>query len=165
MTISQRASSIYKLIKPSGGSWSDAMAQAYEEIGKAAAEEEEAEAERQLESFSKAAADAYDGSSIFTDGNDLVSEIISQALDDMADKNAKYPATSIMNRIKEAGSMEEIRTMIFWESSNRRYNNKYRDSNGRVSSEWWNMVNRLIDALGVDTGDLDYYTKMESYFI
>lgn len=163
MTVSQRAHNI-RQINP-GMSWSEAMKQAYEDVARPVIEQEEEEAAAQLESLAATIADAYNRAAIFTHGNDLVSEIIAQALDNAVDSGVKYPAISVMNKIKQSGGVEKIREMVFWSSQDATYESRYRLGNGKISSEWWNNINLLMEALNVDASELDGYSVMANYFI
>lgn len=161
MTVSQRASQIYKLTKPSGGTWQQAMADAYEDIAREEMEREEQIASDELENLAQAISDAYNRARIFAEANDLIAEIIVTAIDN---GKSKYPASAIMRKLNAYG-MGNVQDLVFWSSDDVRYNSRYRMSNGKISSEWWSNISALINALNVNPSDLDNYDVVSAYFV
>lgn len=192
MTVSQRASEIYKT-NPRITRWvvrnghnvqlvgrQAAMSQAYDEIARQAAEQEERESREEIEDKSTEYEEAYDGKAdLLYDMNQLIAEIIIEAIDKREEKGVIYPAASILNQIENKISGEVINDsgiknnfigwnyideLVFWGSGDRNFDMKWRGSDGKINSEWRMAVINLMDALGVEKGDLDNYAIVMTQF-
>lgn len=102
MNLSTRASEIYKLIKPSGGTWQQAMKQAYQEIIAPVREREEREAKAKLSSAVTRARNSIGGTGILRAGNDVIADIIEAVEDKYIDGGYPYPYTLAFAEINRA---------------------------------------------------------------
>lgn len=150
--------------KPYKEVWGKAMAQAHDEIVGEEMRREDEQASLEIENMAEQISEAYNRAAIFARGNDLIAEILATAIDNAGEKS-KYPALTLMRKIKEAGGWGYIKEMVFWSSGDARYNAKYRLPNGRISSEWWDNINELMQILGVSPSQLSYYSVMTNYFV
>lgn len=100
MTVSARASAIYKLIRPSGGTWQQAMKQAYEEIVKPEREREEREAKQKLSASVIRARNSIGGRGILWSNNNVIGDIIEAVENKYLDGGYPYPYTLALANIE-----------------------------------------------------------------
>lgn len=175
MTVSERASRIYKLIKPSGKTWADAMKQAHSEIFEEEAGREEADAQRELEQLELRTNDEPGPLDMNYLLNDIIISIeedyIKRSLDEVREgkregKNIKrYPYSRARAALEHKFGMQEFEDLIYDYTKKDLWDIEWRDPDtGRIKATWINEVNKLIEVMGVDKSTLDNYMSVVGYF-
>lgn len=175
MTVSERASKIYKLIKPSGKTWADAMRQARTEIFDEQAGLEEAEARREFEQLEVRTNEDPGPLGVNYLLNDIIisieEEYIEQSLDEVREgkregKNIKrYPYSRARAALEQKFGMDEFIELIYDYTKKDLWDAEWRDSDtGRIKTTWVDEVNKIIDIMGVNRSTLDSYMSVIGYF-
>lgn len=175
MTVSERASKIYKLIKPSGKTWADAMRQAHSEIFEEEAGFEEEDAQREFEQLEMKTNDDPGPLGLNYLLNDIIISIeedyIQRSLDEVRKgeregKNIKrYPYSRLQAALDQKFGIDEFVDLIYDYTKKDEWDSSWRDPDtGRIKTTWINEVNKIIDIMGVDMNTLNNYTSVAGYF-
>lgn len=165
MTVSQRASQIYKLTKSSGGTWQEAMSQAYEDIARQEMEREESEARDNINSLVENIRNATTGG--FYNGrilNNMVGDMIDALVDLNFDKGLVYPYASAWNKLQSIG-LNEIESLVYSYTKKDNWDSSFRLQNGRISNAWFNAAQNIMDRLGLEPSMIVGYTEALSFFV
>lgn len=170
MTVSQRASEIYRLTKPSGGTWSEAMSQAYEDIARTEMEAEERNAREEISNLVANIRDAntgafYDGRSL----NNLIGDMINAVVDLNYDNGLKYPYTSAKQKLESVG-LNEIESLVYSYTKKDTWDASYRikggnPDGGRISSAWLTDALNIMSKLNITPEMLDGYDEVMNFFV
>lgn len=164
MTVSQRASQIYKLTKPSGGTWQQAMQQAYGEVAEQEAQREELEAKSYIQSIVQNIRNQNTGS--FYNGrtlNNMIGDMVNAVVDLRYDQGLKYPYTSARTKIDD--KLNEIEDLVYSYTKKDEWDASYRLPDGRISNTWWIQATDLITQLGLEPAMIEGYEAALIFFV
>lgn len=160
MTVSQRASGIYKLIKPSGGTWQEAMAQAYEEIAREEIEREDAEARQHIKQLAMHIR-TRNAPHTMTSMNNLLADIVESVVENNTNR---YRWSTSRNRIDPYEST--LIELMYDYSKGEQWDSAWRSpTTGKISTEWYYQVIQISDILDVDITKLRHYDEVKSIFV
>lgn len=175
MTVSERASRIYKLIKPAGKTWADAMRQAHAEIFDEEAGREEADAQRELELLEVKTNDDPGPIGVNYLLNDIIIAIeemyIQRSLDEVKEgkregKDIKrYPYSRARAALEQKFGIGEFVDLIYDYTKKDEWDSEWRDPDtGRIKATWVDEANKLIETMGINGETLNNYMAVVGHF-
>lgn len=171
MTVSQRAHNI-RQVNPRI-SWGEAMSQAYDEIVREQVlEQENRQAMEDIEGLVEYTQD-HSGSHFITVLNELMEDIINantdKALDAVEDDikagriKAGYAYIRAKHALEKAG-IDTIKALVYRYEKAAAWDALWRNEAGRVSPDWLNSAENVIDGMKLDRAILDHYSEVVGYF-
>lgn len=170
MTVSQRAHNI-RQVDPRI-SWADAMKRASKEIFSSQMQTDEANTREDLEEYQADISDALTGVTLshgfdFSAANDLVEDIIYNAIENRRNKGYKYPYISVDRAIKDHLTYSYVSETVFSSTGEHGFIafTKYKDSStGRVTKDWFDAVKKIAETLKVDITAMPTYSDVAKHF-
>lgn len=159
MTVSERAHKI-RQVNPRI-SWGDAMKQAYTEIAKPEAEREEAEAKQTLQRLSQKYVSRNAPHTMATT-NRLLSEVVQAAVSKHKKARDSYPWRSAYNQLEYY--IDSLDELMYDYSKMGEWDERWRRTDGKISSEWLDSIKQISKAVGVDLTSCAAWSDVSKIF-